>query len=212
MSSIIADLIEWYPDLRSCTGEIEAAFDLLKTSFESGGKLLICGNGGSASDSEHIAGELMKGFRSRRPISGNVADQLRAAFPEHGVYLAERLQGALPAIALVGQTALTTAITNDIAGDMIFAQQVYGYGQPNDVVLAISTSGNAANILHALRVAQVLGLRTVGLTGQSGGAMKHLCNVTICVPYTDTAQIQERHLPIYHALCAMLEERFFPNE
>jgi D-sedoheptulose 7-phosphate isomerase len=163
---------------------------------------------GSAADCEHIVGELMKGFLSPRPLPEEMKERLRTAIPDNGAYLADHLQGALAAISLASQTSLITACANDIAADMVFAQQVYGYGVVGDVVMGISTSGNARNVLHALQVGKALGLRTVGLTGKSGGLMRAACDVTICVPYDLTPEIQERHLPIYHALCVMLEEAF----
>lgn len=198
-----------YPDLAPCLSDVGRAFEILRECFGGGGKLLICGSGGSAADSEHIVGELMKGFKLARPVPEGVRLRLTETFPEEGAGLAEQLQGALPALSLTSQTALLSAVANDVSADLIFAQQVYGYGRPGDAVMAISTSGNSANILHALRVARALGLHTVGLTGRSGGEMKGLCDVTICVPEDDTLQIQERHLPVYHALCELLENAFF---
>ncbi len=208
-SERVFDLIQRYPDLTPHVGEITAAFEMLKKTFETGGKLLVCGNGGSAADSEHIVGELMKGFRLRRPVSAIDRERLRAANSEQADYLAEHLQGALPAVALVGHSALCTALINDVAADMVFAQQVYGLGRPGDVLLGISTSGQASNVLNAIRVARAFGLHTLGLTGPEGGMLRDLCEITICVPGADTAQIQERHLPVYHTLCSMLEEIFF---
>jgi D-sedoheptulose 7-phosphate isomerase len=198
-----------YPDLEPSIPAVRAAFNVLRETFAAGGKLLICGNGGSSADSEHIVGELMKGFQSKRPVSHILRDKLMQHNSERGAYIADRLQGALPAIALSTHAALVSAISNDVAADMVFAQQVYGYGKSGDTLLGISTSGNAENVINALHVARTLGLHTIGLTGQSGGKMRELCDVTICVPYTDTAEIQERHLPIYHALCIMLEQEFF---
>jgi D-sedoheptulose 7-phosphate isomerase len=177
--------------------------------FAGDGALLVCGNGGSAADSEHIVGELMKGFALPRPVPDDVRGRLSDADPVGGDGLADRLQGALRAISLVSQTSLATAIANDGDADMVFAQQVYGYGRPGDALLAISTSGSSRNVVNALRVARAQGLCTVGLTGRSGGAMQALCDVAICVPYDDTPTIQERHLAIYHALCLALELRFF---
>lgn len=201
-----------YPDLRPCLGDVARAFEVLERSFRQGGKLLVCGNGGSAADSEHIVGELMKGFKLRRPVPEDFRRQLGETFGAEGAYLAEHLQGALPAISLVSQSALLTAFANDVAADLGFAQQVYGYGRAGDVLLGISTSGNAPSVLHALRVARGLGLSTLGLSGRSGGKMKALCDVAICVPASETLEIQERHLPIYHTLCLMLEEAFFGAE
>ena len=200
-----------YPDLASCLPDVERAYLLLAGAFRQGGKVLLCGNGGSAADCEHIVGELMKGFRHKRPVPPEVRDKLRGAFPDTGDSIADQLQGALPAIALTSQTSLISAVANDTAADMIFAQQVFGYGKPHDVLIGISTSGNSRNVLCALRVARALGLSTLGLTGQAGGAMLHLCDVIIRVPFESTSEVQERHLPIYHTLCLMLEEAFFPQ-
>lgn len=209
MHSAISRLFERYPDIRSCENDTDAAFQLLNDTFASGGKLLVCGNGGSAADSEHIVGELMKGFMLRREVPATDRSAFTGLFGEVGDYLASHLQRALPAIALVSHSALSTAFINDVAPDMVFAQQVYGYGKPGDAVLGLSTSGNSKNVLHALQVAKARGLRTIGMTGESGGLMREVCNVTIRVPYRSTPEIQERHLPIYHALCIALEDVFF---
>jgi D-sedoheptulose 7-phosphate isomerase len=202
-------LIVKYPELESCRGDLEGAYQLLKACFLGGGKLLACGNGGSAADSEHIVGELMKGFLQRRPLPDDLRRRLATAYPEEGNYLADHLQGALPAISLVNQVALNTAFANDVAPEMVFSQQVYGYGRPGDILLGISTSGNALNVLQAVQVARVLGLTTLGLSGADGGKLRALCDITIRVPWTATADIQERHLPVIHALCAKLENEFF---
>ncbi len=200
-----------YPDLAECAPAVQRAFEILRDAYRAGGKLLVCGNGGSAADSEHIVGELMKGYFTKRPVPPAIRQRLEAVFPEDAAYLAGHLQGALPAISLVSQTSLITAFANDVAADLIFAQQVYGYGAPGDVLLGISTSGNSPNVIYALKVARALGLRTIGLTGRSGGQMKDLCDVAICAPADLTPEIQQRHMVIYHALCAMLEEEFFPS-
>lgn len=209
MDRRLQQLVAKCPDLEVCIEDVRRAVTLLHDCYRAGGKALFCGNGGSASDSEHLVGELMKGYLLARPVPGAVRRRLEAAFPEQGDYLASHLQGALPAISLVSQTSLLTAIANDTAADMVFAQQVYGYGREGDVVVGISTSGNSGNVLHALRVARAMGLRTLGFTGSSGGAMQALCDVAVCVPWQATADIQEGHLAIYHALCAILEEAFF---
>lgn len=203
------ELISTYPELAQCETEIRSAFEILRDAFGRGGKLLVCGNGGSAADAEHIVGELMKGYLLKRSLPEEIRTRLLALDPSGGEYLAGRLQGALPAISLVSQSSLISAISNDTASDMVFAQQVYGYGREGDVLLGLSTSGNSGNVIHAMKVARALGLRTVGLTGLTGGMLKSLCDACICVPAENTPAIQERHLPIYHTLCAMLEEEFF---
>jgi len=202
-------LYERYPDLMACRDAIAATHAILRDAFSRGQKLLLCGNGGSASDCEHIVGELMKGFLLRRPVPEALRAALRDTDPTTAEYLADHLQGALPAISLVSQAALTTAFANDVAADMAFAQQVYGYGRPGDVLLGISTSGNSRNVANAIRVARAIGVRTLGLTGQGGGVLTDLCEVAIRVPWADVADVQERHLAIYHAVCAQLEEDFF---
>jgi D-sedoheptulose 7-phosphate isomerase len=203
-------MTQTYPDLAECVPAVQRAFEVLRDAYRAGGKLMICGNGGSAADSEHIVGELMKGYFTKRPVPLAIRARLNAVFPEDAAYLADHLQGALPAISLVSQTSLISAFANDVAADLIFAQQVYGYSAPGDVLLGISTSGNSSNVIYALKVARAMGLRTIGLTGRSGGKMKDLCEVAICAPAEITPEIQQRHIVIYHALCAMLEEEFFP--
>ena len=205
-------LADKYPDLAGCIPEIQAAFRLLRETYRDGKKVMVCGNGGSSADSEHIVAELMKGFLSKRAVSESVRIRLAERYPEDAEYLAAHLQRALPAISLVSQTALTTAFANDVAADMVFAQQVYGYGETGDALIAISTSGESDSVIHAVQVAQVLGMRTIGLTGKSGGRLKAHCDVCICAPYAETSDIQERHMAIYHTLCAALEAEFFPDE
>lgn len=205
----IAVLLERYPDLTACQEQIESAFHLWEESFRFGGKTLICGNGGSAADSEHIVGELMKGFLQKRPLSEEFLQKAKEAYGEQGEYLASHLQGALPAISLVSQQSLITAFGNDVSFDLAFAQQVYGYGQKGDFLAALSTSGNAKNVVYAVQTAKLLGLKTLGLTGLRGGKLEELCDVTIRVPDNETYRIQERHQAIYHTLCLMLEEVFF---
>ena len=199
-----ARLLADHPALAVCRTSLWEAYERTRACFASGGKLLLCGNGGSAADCEHIVGELMKGFLLKRSVApaslGDAAD------------LAGKLQGALPALSLTGQPALNTAYQNDVDPAMVFAQQVFGYGVPGDVLLGISTSGNAENVAHALRVAKARGLVTLGLTGAAGGRMKALCDVCLCVPETETYRVQELHLPVYHAYCAMLESAFFGDD
>jgi D-sedoheptulose 7-phosphate isomerase len=202
-------MIDRYPDLEPAMPDVERAFEALVACWRGGGHVLICGNGGSAADSEHLVGELMKGYLLRRPVAGEVRQALLDAWPTEGDYLARQLQGALPAISLVSQSALVSAIANDVAGDMVYAQQVYGYGRPGDALVAISTSGNANNVLQAVRVARARGMATIAFTGQHGGVLGRLAEVAVRVPATSTAEIQERHLAIYHALCARIEEAMF---
>lgn len=208
-SSTLNQLIVKYPDLEPCHSDIQEAFEAIKQSFEQGGKMLLAGNGGSAADCEHVVGELMKGFMSPRQLPNNQRAKLMMHGEEQGAYLADHLQGALPAISLVSHTAYATAFNNDVAADMVFAQQVFGYGRPEDTLVVFSTSGNSSNIVHAVQVAKSIGVTTIALTGEGGGRLKELCDVMIRVPYRSTPDIQERHLPIYHVLCMMLEEAFF---
>ena len=204
-------LLERYPVLRPCEKELGVALDLLVAAYRAGNKLLVCGNGGSAADSEHMVAELMKGFLKRRPISAMHLAQLEAVDPTEGKAIARRLQGALSAISLAAPVSLTSAIANDIDFEMIFAQQVYGLGRPGDLLLGISTSGNSKNVSNAVIVAKALGLKRIVLTGRSGGALAPLADVSINVPADDIAEIQELHLPVYHWLSTELEEIFFPE-
>lgn len=209
MNKQIKILIERYPELSVCAEDIETAFEYMKNSYEVGGKLLVAGNGGSAADSEHIVGELMKGFKKARKLTSAQQGSLKTVNEELGSVLAENLQGALPAIALDGHPALTTAYMNDCEPLLCFAQQVNGYGKKEDVFLGISTSGNSKNVLYAATVAKAKGMKVVGLTGQKDSKLKDLADVTIQVPQTETYMIQELHLPVYHCLCLMLEDEFF---
>jgi D-sedoheptulose 7-phosphate isomerase len=208
MNARPSSLIERYPILRACEKDLGVAFDLLAAAYKGGNKLLVCGNGGSAADSEHIVGELMKGFLKRRPISAADVAKLEAA---GGKEIASRLQGTLAAISLPSQMSLLTATGNDNDFDMVFAQQVYGLGQPGDVVLAISTSGTSKNIVNAVIVAKAFGLKSIALTGKSGGDLAPLADVAIKVPSDNVAEIQELHLPVYHWLSTELEAAFFPE-
>lgn len=208
-SKYIEELIQRYPMLTGCREDIQKAFALLEDTYCRGGMVLTCGNGGSGADSEHIVGELMKEFAIRRPLPQKEQEALKAISPEHGEMLGKNLQGALPAIALTGSIALSTAFANDAVPELVFAQQVYGYGTPESSLIGISTSGNSKNVIYALETARLKGMHTIGLTGISGGKMKALCDVCIRVPSDSTPDIQELHLPVYHALCKMLEEAFF---
>lgn len=202
-------LIERYPALAVCQENIAAAYEVLADCYAHGGKLLIAGNGGSAADAEHIVGELMKGFVKPRKVSKEYAERLTTAHQGLGKVLAENLQGALPAIALDGHPALSTAYMNDCELLLCFAQQVNGYGKAGDVFLGISTSGNSKNVLYAAVTAKAKGMKVIGLTGQKESGLSRMADVCIKAPQTETYKIQEYHLPIYHCLCIMLEERFF---
>lgn len=205
-------LIERYPQLLECRESIQAAYDILKDAYTKDRKLLVCGNGGSASDSEHIVGELMKEFKLKREVYHDQAEAMQRIDPELGGILAKHLQGALPAIALTGHSSLTTAFMNDSNPELIFAQQVNGYGKAGDVFLGISTSGNSRNILFAAVTAKSKGMKVIGLTGQKPNRLAELADVCIQVTETETYKIQELHLPVYHCLCMMLEEHFFGRE
>ena len=205
----IDHLTERYPVLSECRQTISDAYKCMEECFSSGGKLLVAGNGGSAADSEHIAGELMKGFVKARKPDKVYADALRGIDAELGAVLAENLQGALPTIALDGHVALSTAYMNDCEPLLCFAQQVNGYGKQGDVFLGISTSGNSKNILYAAATAHAKGIKVTGLTGAKESRLSQMCDVCIRVPETETYKIQELHLPVYHCLCLMLEEHFF---
>ena len=209
MKKHIDKLIERYPQLEVCKEDIEKAYGILETAYANGRKLLVSGNGGSASDSEHIVGELMKEFKLKRKVYREQAEEMRKISPELGEVLANNLQGALPAISLTGHSSLTTAFMNDSEPELIFAQQVNGYGKPGDVYLGISTSGNSHNVLFAAVTAKSKGLKVIGLTGQRENQLMRYADVCIQVPETETYKIQELHLPVYHCLCMMLEEKFF---
>lgn len=202
-------LVERYPKLAVCKDDIRKAYELLETAFQNGRKLLVCGNGGSASDSEHIVGELMKEFKLKRKVYGKHAAALKEIDPELGQVLADNLQGALPAISLTAHSSLQTAFMNDVVPELVFAQQVNGYGNAGDVFLGISTSGNSKNVLYAAVNAKAKGLKVIGLTGSKENKLMKYADVCIRVPEMETYKIQELHLPVYHCLCLMLEEKFF---
>ncbi len=202
-------LVERYPSLESAKEDIIAAYLLMEECYENGGKLLVAGNGGSAADAEHIVGELMKGFKLSRKPDHAFSEKLVAENQELGLVLAENLQGALPAIALDGHLALSTAYMNDCEPLLCFAQQVNGYGKAGDIFLGISTSGNSKNVLFAATTAHAKGMKVIGLTGAKDSKLKDMSDVCIKTPQTETYMIQELHLPIYHCLCLMLEDKFF---
>lgn len=193
------ELIKRYPELKICSQDIEKALNLIIETYKGGGKILVCGNGGSASDSEHIVGELMKGFIKKRPVQNDkIPEEIRKS-----------LQGALPAISLPSQTALLTAYINDVEPEMAYAQLVYGYAETKDLVVGLSTSGNSKNVVNAIKLANSLGVRTLSLTGKTGGFLSEISDVTIKVPATETYKVQEYHLPVYHYLCSETEKYFF---
>ena len=205
-------LILRYPQLIVAKDCIVEAYQILEESYTNDGKLLVAGNGGSAADAEHIVGELMKGFVNPRKLEAEYSDALLTVNKELGRVLSENLQGALPAIALDGHLALTTAYLNDCEPLLCFAQQVNGYGRKSDVFLGISTSGNSRNILYAATVAKAKGMKVIGLTGEKDSKLSEISDTCIQVPETETYKIQELHLPVYHCLCLMLEDTFFGKE
>jgi D-sedoheptulose 7-phosphate isomerase len=203
MNSHLSNLLQRVPALAPCLDDIQNAYETMRASLAAGGKLLLCGNGGSGADAEHWAGELLKGFGSKRPIGGELLHRL-------GADLAGQLQGALPVIPLTGFLALRTAWQNDCHPDYVYAQLTLAFGRPGDTLVGISTSGNSRNVALALETAQKLGIKTVALTGQGGGKAAQLAQTCVRVPSCETYLIQEYHLPIYHTLCLMLEDEFFP--
>lgn len=202
-------LMNRYPVLDVCRADIIQAYFVMEECYMHDGKLLIAGNGGSAADSEHIAGELMKRFKTPRPVSPEFAEKLKAIDSKRGEELSMNLERGLMAIPLVAHEALSTAYINDVDGQGVFAQQLFGFGRPNDVFLGISTSGNSKNIISATVVARALGIKVIGLTGAQGGELAQVSDVSVKVPEKETFMIQELHLPVYHCWCSMLEERFF---
>lgn len=202
-------LITRYPVLDVCREDIMKAYEVIREAYEKKGMLLVCGNGGSGADSEHIVGELMKEFAIERPLKEEERKKLMEVSPQNGELLAKHLQGSLPAVTLTSNISLSTAFSNDAVPELVFAQQVYGYGNENCALLGISTSGNSINVIYALETARAKGMKTIALTGDNGGRMKSLADVCIRVPADYTPDIQELHLPVYHTLCMMIEEAFF---
>jgi len=208
-NNILDRLTNHYPALEHLRDTIAASAQIIIESYKSGGKTLICGNGGSCADSDHIAGELMKSFERERPLAQSLKDALTGINGERGSYLADKLEQGLPAISLNAHSSLISAISNDIGSDLIFAQQVAGFGNSPDILLAITTSGNSQNVIDAAITARAKGLKVIGLTGETGGRLKEFCNIIINVPETETASVQELHLPVYHAICRLIEDHFF---
>lgn len=206
------NLIVRFPELAGAKESIHRAFHLIRDAFGKGGKLLVCGNGGSASDADHIVGELMKSFSIPRAVPDHIHSHLEEQFGKSGLELGRKLEGALPAISLNAHQALISAVANDIDAHLVFGQQIIGYGRPEDVLWGLSTSGNSRNICNAFMIAKAAGLKTLGLTGRDGGQFNQLCDVVINVGGTVTARIQELHLPVYHTLCEMLESSLFKSD
>ena len=211
MDKHLCTLCQRLPELQEVAADIQAAAACCIGSFRSGGRLFLCGNGGSFSDAEHIAGELMKGFLKRRPVASAEQSSLRSVCGSDGEVLARSLQGGLAALVLGSERSLSTAVSNDNDPGLIFAQPLYVMGRPGDVFLGISTSGNARNVALACQVARHRGLHTIGLTGRSGGRLRELCEHCIGVPADETYRVQELHVAVYHCLCAMLEAAFFDD-
>jgi len=210
--TIIEELIRRYPQFEDITYKIIEAAERLIRCYQNGNKVLICGNGGSSSDSDHIAGELLKGFEEKRPLNDQMKNQLLSVSAKRGQFLAEKLQTGLPAISLSAHSALVTAVANDTDAHLIFAQQVIGFGSPGDVLIGISTSGNAQSVVDAAITARAIGMSVIGLTGATGGKLKACCDILINVPEKRTSFVQELHLPVYHALCMIIENHFFGNK
>jgi D-sedoheptulose 7-phosphate isomerase len=208
---LFEELFRRYPQLQDINDKINESAERLVRCYQNGNKVLICGNGGSSSDSDHIAGELLKGFEQRRPLDDSMRKRLLAVSGKRGSYLGEKLQSGLPAISLSAHAGLVTAVANDTDASLIYAQQVIGFGNPGDVLLGISTSGNAQNVLDAAITARAKGMTVIGMTGATGGKLKTFCDILINVPETRTSFVQELHLPVYHTLCLMVENHFFGN-
>jgi len=206
---ILEQLCERYPSLSGLKTTISEAAGVIIECYTRGGKLLVCGNGGSCADADHFAAELMKSFESRRPLEESLKERLTEISGSRGRILAEKLEHALPAISLASNTALSTAISNDIDPSLVFAQQVIGYGNEGDLLIGISTSGNSQNVVDACITARALNLNIIGITGETGGKMKHHCDILINVPETRTARVQELHLPVLHAVCLIVENHFY---
>ncbi len=205
------ELLERYPKLTSSKEELEAALNTIISCYENGGKLLICGNGGSSADSDHIVGELMKGFLKKRPLNESKKLEMKRNFCGIDDAMLDKLQGALPAISLGSAAALNSAFSNDVDPELVYAQALLGLGCPNDVLIAISTSGNSKNALAAAKLAKALKITVISLTGMGGGKLKEISDVCIAVAESETYKVQELHLPVYHWLCAKVEEHFFKN-
>lgn len=207
---MLNELIKRYPELEGIKENLEKASKIMLETVKAGGKILLCGNGGSCADCDHIVGELMKGFLSRREINKDFADVLIEEYPEEAEYLINNLQEGIPAISLTSHAAVLSAFANDVDADMVYAQLVYGYGNKGDLLIGLSTSGNSKNVVNAVKIAKAKGLKTIALTGKNP-CMLDMSDVTLKAPETETFKIQEYHLPIYHYLCAELEKNMFDS-
>ncbi len=209
MNALLKELMERYPSLGECRADIERAGDLMMETYRAGGKIMVCGNGGSCADSDHIVGELMKGFLQLRPIKGDERERLAQAIGVDGEDVVSKLQGGIPAISLPAQAAVLSAFANDVDASLVYAQLVYGYARKGDLLIALSTSGNSKNVVSAAKVARAVGISTLALTGSRESKLSKLSDCTVRVPETETFKVQELHLPIYHYLCAYMENEIF---
>lgn len=206
---MLNELLSRYPQLVSCKEDIENAVKSVIDCYEKGGKLILCGNGGSCADCDHIVGELMKGFLKLRPLSDYQKSEMKKNCDLVDDVLLSKLQGGLPAVSLPSITALNSAFCNDVDPELVYAQPLMSLAKKDDVLIGISTSGNSKNVYGAVKVAKSLGIKVIGLTGAKGGKLKDVADICICAPETETFKIQELHLPIYHYICASVEEHFW---
>lgn len=206
---MLNELLNRFPTLEECKNEIEKAVDSIIKCYENGGKILLCGNGGSCADCDHIVGELMKGFLKLRPLNDEKKEQMKKNCNLVDDELLSKLQCGLPAIAIPSITALNSAFCNDVDPELVYAQPLMALAKPNDILIGISTSGNSKNVYGAVKVAKALGIEIIGLTGKTGGKLKEIADICICAPETETFKIQELHLPIYHYICAKIESHLF---
>lgn len=208
---MLNELLNRFPNLKECENDIEKAVNSIINCYENGGKILLCGNGGSCADCDHIVGELMKGFLKLRPLNNEKKEQMKKNCNLVDDELLNNLQGGLPAIAIPSITALNSAFCNDVDPELVYAQPLMALAKQNDILIGISTSGNSKNVYGAVKVAKALGIEIIGLTGKTGGKLKEIADICICAPETETFKIQELHLPIYHYICAKVESHFFNN-
>lgn len=206
---MMKELFERYPELEACRDSIAKAAEFMLDTYKRGGKILLCGNGGSCSDCDHIAGELLKCFKRKRKITPETKAKIEQLFPSDTDYFAEKLERGIPAISLPSQTAAISAYVNDVCADMVYAQLTYAYARESDLLIAISTSGNSANVVNAAKMARVCSMNVIGLTGANPCRLDDICDTTIKVPAAETYKIQEYHLPVYHYLCAAIEKKIF---